>query len=46
MSVVAKGHPNKIAGQNPGISPRTIELHRARIMGKLQASGLSDLVRL
>ena len=29
-----------------GISPRTIEIHRARIMDKMNAQSLSDLVRI
>ena len=43
---VAKGSPNKIAAQKLGISPRTVEVHRARIMVKLRADSLSHLIRL
>jgi two-component system response regulator FixJ len=39
------GRSNKLAAFELSISPRTIEIHRARIMEKLNARGLSDLVR-
>lgn len=40
------GRANKeIAGQL-GISPRTVEFHRANIMEKVSAKGLPDLVRI
>jgi FixJ family two-component response regulator len=43
---VAKGNSNKAAAYTLGISPRTVEAHRARIMFKLRARSLADLVRL
>jgi len=39
------GRSNKLAAYELSISPRTIEIHRARIMDKLNARSLSDLVR-
>jgi len=39
------GRSNKLAAFELSISPRTIEIHRARIMDKLNARSLSDLVR-
>jgi len=39
------GRSNKVAAFELGISPRTIEIHRARIMDKMNARSLSDLVR-
>jgi len=39
------GHPNKTIAFDLGISPRTVEVYRANLMTKLQASSLSDLVR-
>jgi len=43
---IVQGKPNKIAGFELGISPRTIEAHRARIMQKLAVDSVADLVRL
>ena len=43
---ITSGASNKEAGRNLGISPRTIEVHRARIMEKLGARNAADLVRI
>jgi two-component system response regulator FixJ len=43
---IAMGASNKEAGRQLGISPRTIEVHRARIMEKLGARNTADLVRI
>jgi two-component system response regulator FixJ len=42
---LVNGMSNKIAAHELGISPRTIEIYRARIMDKMKAKSLSDLVR-
>lgn len=39
------GKPNKITAHDLGMSIRTVEVHRARIMQKMQARSLSELVR-
>ena len=43
---VARGASNKEAGRTLGISPRTVEVHRARIMAKLGAKNAADLMRI
>ena len=46
LDLVAAGEPNKIIARHLGISFRTVELHRAHIIEKLQARSLSDLIRM
>jgi FixJ family two-component response regulator len=46
LEQIASGASNKEAGQRLGISWRTIEVHRARIMEKLGAKNSADLVRI
>jgi len=46
LAQIAAGASNKEAGRVLGISPRTIEVHRARIMEKLGAKNAADLVRI
>ena len=43
---VAAGHPNKVVAHKLGISARTVEIHRARVVEKMQARSLSHLVRM
>lgn len=43
---LVRGHPNKTIAYDLGISPRTIEVHRANLMGKLQARTLSEALRI
>lgn len=46
LAQIAAGASNKEAGRRLGISPRTIEVHRARIMEKIGARNAADLVRI
>ena len=46
LGQIARGASNKEAGRRLGISPRTVEVHRARIMAKLGARNTADLMRI
>jgi len=46
LEALVAGKPNKVIAHHLGISPRTVEIHRARVMEKMQAQSLSDLVRM
>ena len=46
MALVVAGQASKVIAGNLDISPRTVEIHRQRIMQKMEARSLSHLVRL
>lgn len=46
MSQVVKGKANKVIASDLGVSQRTVEIHRARVMEKMRASSLAQLVRM
>lgn len=46
LNGLVAGDPNKVIAFNLKISPRTVEIHRARVMEKTGASSLSQLVRM
>lgn len=46
MMLVVQGLPNKAVAVELEISARTVEIHRARVMEKMGAASLSDLVRM
>lgn len=46
LDELVAGHPNKVIAYHLSISPRTVEIHRARVMEKMQAKSLSELVRM
>ena len=46
MDEIVKGHTNKTVAVDLGVSQRTVEIHRARVMQKMQARSLAELVRL
>ena len=43
---LARGMPNKTIAYDLGISPRTVEIHRANVMSKLGVRSLSEALRL
>lgn len=45
MQRVVKGHANKVIAMDLGVSQRTVELHRARVMRKLKMRSLAELVQ-
>ena len=46
MRLVIDGDPNKVIADRLGISQKTVEVHRARVMEKMGARTLSALVRI
>lgn len=46
MKGLARGHPNKTIAYDLGISPRTVEIHRANLMTKLEVASLSEALRI
>jgi FixJ family two-component response regulator len=46
MALLVKGLHNRGIAEELGISPRTVEVHKARVMEKLGAHNLVELVRL
>jgi two-component system response regulator FixJ len=45
LELLVAGHANKIVAHKLGISPRTVEIHRSRLMEKTGAGSLAELVR-
>ncbi|MEM9627537.1 MAG: response regulator FixJ [Pseudomonadota bacterium] len=46
MEHLVAGRSNKEVGRELGISPRTVEIHRSRLMEKMAADSLAELVRM
>jgi len=45
LGLIVEGLTNKEIGRALGLSPRTVETHRANLFGKLQAPSLAQLIR-
>jgi len=46
LAMVTSGKANKIMAADLGVSQRTVEIHRARVMEKMRAASLAQLVRM
>jgi two-component system, LuxR family, response regulator FixJ len=46
LELMTRGKPNKVMAADLGVSQRTVEIHRARVMEKMGASSLAQLVRM
>ncbi|MGD2006540.1 MAG: response regulator [Pseudomonadales bacterium] len=46
IALLVEGKANKIMGLELGVSQRTVEIHRARVMEKMEANSLADLFRM
>jgi FixJ family two-component response regulator len=46
LALVTSGKANKVMAGDLGVSQRTVEIHRARVMEKMEAASLAQLVRM
>jgi DNA-binding NarL/FixJ family response regulator len=46
LVLLSRGQSNKVVARNLALSPRTVEGYRARILEKLQARSVAQLVRI
>lgn len=46
LALMLQGKPNKAMAQQLGVSQRTVEIHRARVMEKSGAASLAELIRM
>jgi len=46
LQLMARGKPNKVMAADLGLSQRTVEIHRAHVMEKMEAGSVAQLVRM
>ncbi len=46
LDLMVEGKPNRMIAEELGISPKTLDIHRANVMHKMQARTTADLVRM
>jgi two-component system response regulator FixJ len=46
LDLLVLGHANKVVAQRLSISFRTVEIHRARVLSKMEARSIAELVRM
>ena len=46
LALILQGSTSREAGSQLGVSPRTVEFHRANIMQKFGARNVADLIRM
>ena len=46
LELVVAGKPNKVIASRLGVSRRTVEVHRSRVMEKMEVDSLAELVRI
>jgi FixJ family two-component response regulator len=46
LELIVRGLASKVMAEEMGLSTRTVELHRSRVMGKMGASSIAQLVRM
>jgi RNA polymerase sigma factor (sigma-70 family) len=46
LALIVIGKPNKVMASDLGVSQRTVEIHRARVMEKMQSGSVAQLVRM
>ncbi|MBW6522696.1 response regulator [Sphingomonas sp. RHCKR47] len=46
FDLLVEGHPNKVVADRLGLSPKTVEDHRAAVLAKTGANGLAGLIAL
>jgi two-component system, LuxR family, response regulator FixJ len=46
LELLAEGKPNKIIAHELGLSPRTVEIHRARMLDHLKVASLAEALRI